>query len=262
MGPATRSRKNITSGQRGWLDVGMGPWGGGKVNYWGFRNARTGKPYNATMSNRKYIAGKSRTSGYYGRYNKACGELKFHDIDVNDTLISAAGTILNNGSINLIPQGTTEVTRIGRKAVLRSIGWHWWMGMAADATVGVSDTVRVIMYQDKQCNGVTIGATTLMENDSFQSFRNLANNSRFIVHYDKTFDVPIMAAAGNGTNQEQPGSVLSGSFYKDVNIPIEFNGVAGALTEIRSNNLGVLLFSRVGAKVGFVSKVRLRFSDS
>ncbi len=50
------------------------------------------------------------------------------------------------------------------------------------------------------------------------------------------------------------------TFFKKVKIPLEFSAGTGAITEIRSNNLFVLLISEAGA-AGFESKMRLRFSD-
>ncbi len=211
------------------------------------------------------VPGFTRTSGNFGRYGPQVSnpELKYHDIDVDDAVIAATGTIQNTGSVNLIAQGTSEVQRIGRKCVIRSIGWRYNITLpSATSAAKTSETVRVIMYLDKQANGATAAVTDIIKTDNYQSFNNLSNKSRFRTLHDKTYDliIPTMAdLAGPSTNTGE--FTVNASFYKKCNIPLEFSSTAGAITEIRSNNLGVLLLSAGGHAV-FDSKMRLRFSDS
>ncbi len=206
--------------------------------------------------------GSDRTSGYYGRYRGvSVGEKKFHDIDVDDAVVAAAGGIQNTGSINLIPQGTTEITRIGRKAVIKSINWRYVCILPTRSDENGYDIIRVILYVDKQCNGVTAAITDILETAHYQSFRNLANSGRFRILLDKTHTLNASAAAGNGTANDTIVMARPFTFFKKCNIPLEFSSTTGAITEIRSNNLGVLLISGNGY-CGFGSKVRLRFTDS
>ncbi len=205
--------------------------------------------------------GFARTSGFYGRYAPSGGEMKFHDIDVDDAVIAQNGVIQNTGTINIIPQGVTEVQRVGRKCNVHRIMWKYNLTLAASATVGAVDTVRMILYQDTQCNGATAAVTDIMESDNYQTFRNLANSGRFNILYDKMHQMNPMASAGNGTANDAAPWALNRTFYKKCNIPLEFDSTTGALTEIRSNNLGILTFSKNGAVSILDSKIRLRFSD-
>lgn len=202
--------------------------------------------------------GYTRTSGFYGRYAGPSAELKFHDVDLDDAVIAAGGAITS--SINLIAQGTTESTRIGRRCTLRSINWRFEVTFPAGTTTATSDIVRVIMYLDKQANGATAAVTDILESADFQSFNNLANKSRFRTLMDRTYDMEA-GISGDGTTIDTGTATTSDSFFKNVALPLEFDSTAGALTEIRSNNIGVLLLSRSGI-AGFTSKIRLRFSDS
>ncbi len=239
----------------------------GKARIGGYRRrmpvttSKSGGRYRGRV--RVFRRGADRTSGYYGRYRGvSVGEKKFHDIDVDDATVAAAGAILNSGSINLIPQGTTEITRIGRKAVLRSINWRYEVFQTAGTSLSTaSDVCRIILYLDKQCNGVTAAITDIIETADFQSFRNLANSGRFKILMDKNVIMNLPSAAGNGTANDTAHYSRIGSFYKKCNIPLEFSSTTGAITEIRSNNLGVLLITLAG-NCGFHSKVRLRFTDS
>ena len=216
------------------------------------------------MKARPFVtAGYTRTGGFYGRYSgTAPGELKFHDVDLDDVTTSSSGLVTD--SINKIAQGVTESTRVGRKCTLKRIGWKYEVKL--DERDGVAnppngDVVRIIMFLDKQCNGATAAVTDLLESADYQSFNNLANSGRFRVLMDKVVTINYRNLASDGAGIVSSTEVMqSGSFYKRCNIPLEFSATTGAITEIRSNNIGVLIISR-GSSAGFASKIRLRFSD-
>ncbi len=202
--------------------------------------------------------GHGRTGGYYGRFHThKTPELKFHDFQLNDAAVAATWTVFP--SINLIPQGTTEITRIGRACTIKSIWWKVHMFKAlSNSTSNTHDVLRMVMFIDKQCNGAAAGATDLWEVDDFQSFRNLANQHRFTILCDKTISLNSYAGAGNGTANDFASFGKDTQIYKKVSIPLEFNSTAGAITEIRSNNIGIMLISQNGL-CGLHSQFRLRF---
>ncbi len=209
--------------------------------------------------------GRDRVGGYYGRYSGKNSELKFHDILVVDAVVATGGVIQNAGTINIIPQGVTEVQRIGRKCTLRSIHMTYQVTIprAIDqATPPLSDTLRIILYQDKQCNGATATSAGILEANDIFSYRNLANSGRFLIHLDKMVDMNYMTLTStqNADTFEVTEVEKTFRWNKSCTIPLEFDADTGALTEIRSNNLGVLLISSNGT-VGFNARVRLRFSD-
>ncbi len=187
-------------------------------------------------------------------------ELKFHDVELNAVDVSAAGLI--TASINLIAQGVTESTRVGRKCNLMSINWRYNIELnetTDDQKTG--DTLRMILYQDKQCNGATATVTGILESANYQSFNNLANKSRFRTLMDRTYTLACQAGGTSAAGVDQFGKVtVDDTFFKKCNIPIEFDSTTGAITEIRSNNIGVLLITKE-AELTLDSKFRLRFSD-
>ncbi len=201
------------------------------------------------------LRGYVRTGGYYGGT-----EVKFHDVNLDDALIAATGTV--TASINLIAQGTTESERDGRKCTIKKIGWNYSIILPeidAVATAATGDTVRVIMFLDKQANGAAATTGDILESTDYQSFYNLANGSRFKIYYDKTHSINYRTLASDGAGVVSSAKVvLNSSFSKMCNIPLEFDATTGAITEIRSNNLGVLLISQDGVAT-FDSKIRLRF---
>ncbi len=125
----------------------------------------------------------------------------------------------------------------------------------------VLDTIRVILYWDKQANGATATVTGILESDDFQSFNNLANKNRFVILMDRMHAITASVGAGNGTANDAGGNQENYSFYKSCEIPIEYDAGTGAITEQRSNNIGVLLVGKQGF-AGFFSKMRLRFTDA
>lgn len=221
------------------------------------------RPMFAQSKRRKgFRPGADRVSGYYGRYSKRDGELKFHDVDLDDAVVAAAGTI--TGTINAIAQGVTESTRVGRKCTLKSINWRWrTYAPEADAVANPAqpDIIRIILYLDKQCNGAAAAVTDILETANYNSFRNLANSGRFTILLDRYVNVNYLTLASDGAGVVSSSeNTRAGSYYKRCNIPIEFSSTTGVITEIKSNNLGVCLLS-VNGTGGFESKIRLRFSD-
>ncbi len=185
-------------------------------------------------------------------------ELKFFDLEINDATVDAGGTITD--SIHKIAQGITEKTRIGRKLTIKSINWRFNVGLPpGTSTSTTNDTVRVIMYLDKQCNGAAAAVTDIIETADYQSFNNLANKSRFTTLMDRTYTLNAQLS-GNGTTVDSAEVVENDAFYKKCTIPIEFNAADGLISEIRSNNIGVLIISE-GGLATFGSKIRVRFSD-
>ncbi len=248
-------------------DYNMGRRGHGVYKgraFGGSSRTRYSHAYGGTR--RRWTPGYDRTGGFYGRYanyNMPGGELKFHNFTLDDAVISAAGTV--TASINLIAQGITESTRNGRKCTLKSLSWRYQVALPETndvASPGSSDTVRIILYIDGQCNGATAAVTDILESDNFQSFRNLANTQRFKILLDKnhTLNYGSMASDGAGT-VAQAGVQRDYQFHKKLDIPLEFDNTTGAITEIRSNNIGVLLLSANGV-CAFFSQFRLRFSDA
>lgn len=227
----------------------------------GFKKAYTKRALSKYVA--KVIPGFTRTSGYYGKFSGASHERKFHDLTVNDTEIATAGEVLTTGTINTIVQGVTESTRIGRKVNITKILWNWRVELKNSTTAAsMKDSVRLILFLDKQCNGVTAAVDDLLETLEYDSFNNLANKDRFVVLYDKKFVLAATAGAGNTTTDTFIGGFRSGTFHKSCNIPIEYDNDAptGAIGTIRSNNLAILAISE-NAKTSLISKIRLRFTD-
>ncbi len=219
----------------------------GLKHYWG-APAR----YQKKRKRRTY-GGRYRGGGY-----DPAKEMKFFDTALTPTNFISGGSIVLS-SLNLIPQGAGESQRIGRKCDIKSISMRYAIRFLP-STVAADTIVRVIVYQDKQANGAAATVAGIIEDADFQSFRNLAEKGRFRTLMDKTVAVNATAAASVATpNNEIFAHSYQYQFHKKCHIPIEFNLGAGALTEIRSNNLGILIIGRDTDLANFECIVRVRF---
>ncbi len=219
--------------------------------------------------------GRYRKVGYWGRFPGAGGpthggELKFHDVDYDQAAANWSAGVISKGasaSLVLIGQGVTESTRIGRKCVIRSIGWRGKFNLVTSATIGAPFTVRIMLIQDTQCNGLTAAVATVsgvLATADYQSFNNLANKGRFKTLMDKTYTLNRMAAAGDGTTNDVAPVDRAFTFFKKCNIVMEYSGTAApsVLTEVRTNNIfGIIISDSAGSNCSLDSKMRFRFSD-
>ncbi len=206
-------------------------------------------------------AGFTRTAGYFGRYGLD-GELKFNDEVLNSTTI-AAGTAIFDGSMNGIGQGTSETQRIGRKCTIRQINFRYTLtlNLLTDSAVPTNDVVRIMVYLDKQANGAIATNTDILDGVTVHSFNKLSNKSRFRTLMDRTYSLKVNGASGADATAEWVGDMITDSWFKKVNIPIEFDSTTGAITEVRSNNIGILVGSLSG-RCNIIGNMRLRFSDA
>lgn len=217
----------------------------------------------SSRKKRRFTPGVDRTGGYYGRYSGRSGELKFFDLTMIDAVVDIAGSIKN--TINDIPQGVTESTRVGRKCTIKSINMRYQTFLPvqdAGASPEAGDILRIICYLDKQCNGAAATQTDLLETNAWDSFRNLANSGRFVFLWDHLITQNYTGMASDGAGVVSQGTnTKAGTWYKKCDIPIEFNSTTGVIAEIRSNNIGFMLSSTNG-NIGLNANIRIRFSDN
>lgn len=228
----------------------------------GFRRlaSAAAKRFRGAPRRRFYVKkGLTRTGGFYGRYKGANKELKFFDTAISFTA-DATGEVPATGQLALIPQGDTESTRDGRKAFVKSIQARLVASYAPAAASTASTNVFIMLVLDTQCNGAAAAVTDVLTSANMaQAMHNLANSDRFVVlkkwKINLTAQAGVSGAYNNTTKQFE--------YYKKCDIPINYSGTTGAITEIRSNNL-FFLAGTDGASDDLVTvggNVRLRFYD-
>ncbi len=212
------------------------------------------RPPRYKYKNRRYGRGHLRVSGYYG--GVAGQEKKFHDGNGLFQTISTTGEI--STSMVLIAQGSGESQRIGRKIKLTSMSIRFTILLPNTATTtDTSDIVRLIVVHDKQANGANAAWLDVFESTGWDSYRNLANLGRFNVMLDKRITIHG-SMSGNGTTSRMAQGSIHWGWHKKLNMVIEYDSTAGAITEIKSNNLLFMFQSRFGT-VDVFEKRRMRF---
>ncbi len=208
------------------------------------------------------FSGYYRRSGFYRSPHDTSPELKFFNTVISLDPVTTTGTVTQ--SINLIPQGVTESTRVGRKCVIKSIlmKYECFLGETdAAVTFQPNDSFRMLLVLDKQCNGAGPAVLDILETAEFRGFNQISNKGRFRILKDFQVSLNYQCGASDGAGVvSAAGYERSYSFYKKLNIPLEFSSTTGAISEIQSNNLVLLLISLNGV-AGFASRIRIRYTD-
>jgi hypothetical protein len=205
----------------------------------------------------------ARVAGLYARYAGPSQELKFFQTVQGVVTPTAGGTILS--SINLLDQGAGASERVGRKCVVKSLHIKGRMKLSATAAnTTTADSIRFVIYLDTQTNGTAATPSEIFDATAgsapIHGYRNLANTQRFKILYDKTMDIKSTSGAYDGAQPDFGEAIRSFKINKRCYIPLEFSNPTGALVNIRSNNIGILMFAReASANVGF--ETRIRFAD-
>lgn len=184
-------------------------------------------------------------------------ELKFFDTAV-DFNFDATGEVPATGQLALIPQGDTEATRDGRKAVVKSIGFKGDIIYTPGASTVGSVHVTLYIVQDMQCNGAAAAVTDVMTNATlFKNYLNLSNSGRFKIL--KKWNEVLTCPAGTSAAYNTQTRYIE--WFQKCSIPLEFSGATGAITELKSNNI-FLMAGTNGTEddvAVFTGKCRLRF---
>lgn len=250
-----------------------------------FRRRRSyGRRYSGRKRKRYFRPGYDRTGGLYRkrrRLQRFGMEKKFYEGSLSITSIGTGGVHPVNistsptavaSTIVGIPEGTSQVTRIGSKCTITDIfmrlNFSFLTASSAnlDQNTFAHETVRVIVYWDKQANSLAIAnPLVLLATDLYNAFRNLSNKHRFRILFDKLITFNTTAgSAGNGTTQASQRVVrdYQVKLAKKVFIPIEYSADTGDIDTIRSNNIGVMVWSKHGTRMSLSgSPIRMRFID-
>lgn len=213
--------------------------------------------------------GTFRRSGYYGRYTRGSAVARLRrglDIEKKffDTAISfnydSTGEVPATGQLNLIPQGVTESTRVGRKCTVNSIQCRLNCIFTPGANTTGCTTQYLILVLDTQCNGAAAAVTDVFTSTTLSTAMiNLANSERFKILKRWTFKLQAGAGVQTAFGQDQ----FQLEYYKKCRVPLEFSSTTGAITELKSNNLFFIAGTDTETDdlVQCAGTVRLRFTD-
>jgi len=207
------------------------------------------------------------TAGDYGRFglsgllNGSVPEDKFFD---NDDY----GPIAPTGTRNLlfdVAQGVGPSVRVGRKCVVVSMQYYLTLsvpGFSLDNTGFIGDKVTLWIIQDRQCNGALAGIDDVFRNVGTpisMRFRNLANSQRFRILKRCEY---VLKNSYEVTGVAFGGLYVRDSGFINLNIPFEFSGSTGSISEIKTNNLFMLISTDSTTDlVAYELTSRLKFTD-
>lgn len=221
--------------------------------------------HSARGRSRSYVPRRNR--GYLGPYSGIKYSVsKVMQTKVNDCGINAGvalelaqyGNILtfenfslspstNTASLIPIPQGTAYNNRIGNNVRVTAVRAHIQFNIPAASVAG--DIVRIIVYLDKQANGVAATASQILQpatgtTVTISSYQNWFYVDRFKILHDETMELnpPTSVTA----------TEVSCAYFRDwkwshkCSMPIRYSATTGALTELQSYNLGILVVTLIG----------------
>lgn len=218
------------------------------------------------------LRGYWRRGGYYGRFNRRTGympEFKFLDFTTGPTAVNTAlnNTLNDYMDLSFISQGVGENQRIGRKCTLRYLEIRGILRLPSTTTVAnASDTVRMIVYIDKQTNGAhgtkDLILKDLVGGDPTNAPLNLEHQFRYSIISDKRFKIePKSGGINTATNGATAWVTHPFSFITMLNCPLLYGGSTGVLAELCCNSLHIMFVSFNGTTtVEFTGRVR--FSDA
>lgn len=191
------------------------------------------------------------------RSSANAAERKFFDTALSFSFDSTA-EVPATGQLCLIPQGDTESTRDGRKAVIESVQIRGHVDIPPGAGTTLAGQAHMWLVLDTQTNGAAAAFTDVFtETDVSKCLLQLNNSGRFRILKHWTWTYKPAAGVSTAWNNESKAV----DFYTRCNVPMDWNSTAGAITEIRSNNL-FLMAGQVG--IGddvptFTGNARVRF---
>ncbi len=162
-----------------------------------------------------------------------------------------------------IQQGSGESQRIGSQIKITNVNWRWNLTNHIIPTSAVSEDVRLMIILDKQCNGASAATALIWSDDDYQGYNNIDNKRRFRTLYDSgTISLKKTGGAGDGTTNIFTSDVKNGAVYlKNLDIMIDFDASAAAITDLTSNNLIFAVASHTGGHAALDSLVRFRYTD-
>lgn len=204
--------------------------------------------------------GYTRTGGRFARAKPGMNETKFNDSTFAQTSATAGGLLTFTGAVTgtnlcLIPQGTTDITRIGNRTMLKQIRIKGHLAVPTTAVSG--DRIRVMLIQDHQTNGAAATVTDVLQVADENSFLNMDNTTRFRVIKDKVYDLnPQVGIPGTSTLPYFKSFKMS----HKANCRIDWSSTTGAITELRSESYFVLVISQAGTST-ITGQARVYFQD-
>lgn len=219
-----------------------------------------------------------RRTGLYGRFNTGGSvipqrfvkgadspEKKYFDYSFSD---NASNPYIDQ-QLSLIPQGVGPSQRVGYKVCWKSLLFRMTLVLVQReaqpiSVAGISNTVRIILYMDKQTNGAPASVADVLESTTVRSPMRIENSHRFRVIKDWLIDINRTSLTQDATGTNFSTTQLRKSFklYKKLNVPQQYDGSTGLIATVRDYSLGVIVIPSPGEQINFHWYSRLRYTDN
>jgi len=202
----------------------------------------------------------------------------------NGTVYPTASGPLTIGSMVLVPPGPGEEEMIGSKITIKSIEIRGRVlkERSHSATLAANENVgqcRIVVVQDRQCNGAVATANMVYENSAnsvgsagILDFGRISNSKRFRILKEWYLDFNAVAFQDNcqalsTTDTSYASGRLTRKlhWYKKCNIVCDFErppaGFARTIGDVKSNNIFVIGFGLT--TLGYLMQFhwRIRYED-
>lgn len=224
---------------------------------------------------RKEYSGQGIYRGPVGYYYKQKGWQNGTEFKVNDVHIAGLNgvyhgigphEVFGDGSLVNISEGAQQDQRVGRQIVVKKMFFRLSFLMEDEETPSnTGNIVRWCIVQDKQCNGQATNTNQIFvdqpgnSNPGPVSFRRLDETARFRIWHDETFLMMPTAGASDSNGTDYAKNVVFKEVYLNCNIPINFSGATGGISEIKSNNLLVCFFHDGGGDIKVKGIARIKY---
>lgn len=188
-----------------------------------------------------------RGNNAYSAFQKSSG-IERKNIDDSSAKWLTGTATWNIACLNDVAQGTSAITRIGRKILMKSI-------LVQGALTNTSGQARILIVYDKQTNGANPAATDILTSNTLMAAQNLDNRDRFII----LADIYPFAQDENLGNQNT-GSLQYKRYIK-CNLETIYGSNVGTVADIESGGVFMLTNCNGGTVGGETGLQRTRFVD-
>lgn len=161
-------------------------------------------------------------------------------------------TFNNTGTVSYltdVAQGLGDEDRIGNTILLKDIYFRYEIAMNATAS---ATTIRVILFCDKETDGVSPTVGQVLETVNYLAPLNQDSSKRFVVLKDITMSMSIYN-----------NRIKAGKFYKILNIHTRYDGTGATVADARQNQFFLLTISNEVSAVPTINyNCRIKFYDS
>lgn len=201
------------------------------------------KPASTSSSLAWALAKRAATSVIKGYVNT---ERKYFDTSLNGA-ISSTPTI--DTLVGGMVQGTSDVNRIGSQVKFTALTYNYRFDINASASLSF---IRVVVGIDYQPNGAHPTVTDVLETGTIPALRQKDTGKRFHILSDKVHTMSINGNRG-----------VYKTNYINLDLKTEFDGNAGSIADVSTNNLFFIVFSNEPTNSpNAVMNWRLRYIDN